>query len=192
MSLIDLLRHGEPLGGRMFRGHGVDHALSETGWQQMWAALADARPWTQVVSSPLQRCRAFAESLHQQYALPFVVDERLREIGFGQWEGCTPELLAREQPQAYAAYRADPAQQRPPGAESAAAFYARVAEALDAIVQQYAQEHVLVIAHAGVLRAALVYAGEGDLSGQFRVPVAYAARLRLHIDAKTRRAQWVD
>ena len=33
-TTIDLLRHGEPVGGRMLRGS-TDHPLSETGWQQV-------------------------------------------------------------------------------------------------------------------------------------------------------------
>jgi len=31
ITTIDLLRHGEPVGGRMLRGS-TDHPLSETGW----------------------------------------------------------------------------------------------------------------------------------------------------------------
>ena len=38
ITTIDLLRHGEPVGGRMLRG-ATDHPLSETGWQQMTDAV---------------------------------------------------------------------------------------------------------------------------------------------------------
>ena len=38
-TTIDLLRHGEPLGGGRYRGQ-MDDALSEKGWQQMWQAVA--------------------------------------------------------------------------------------------------------------------------------------------------------
>ncbi len=36
---IDIIRHGEPIGGPRFRGHGVDDPLSEKGWEQMWNAV---------------------------------------------------------------------------------------------------------------------------------------------------------
>ena len=39
-TIIDLIRHGEPEGGRAFRGHSIDDPLSEKGWQQMWDVLA--------------------------------------------------------------------------------------------------------------------------------------------------------
>ena len=35
-TVIDLIRHGEPVGGRRYRGH-IDDPLSERGWQQMWS-----------------------------------------------------------------------------------------------------------------------------------------------------------
>ncbi|MEW6253578.1 MAG: histidine phosphatase family protein, partial [Planctomycetota bacterium] len=61
-TLIDLMRHGEPVGGRRYRGQ-VDDPLSEKGWAQMRAAVGEAAPWHHVVSSPLLRCREFAETL---------------------------------------------------------------------------------------------------------------------------------
>ena len=43
-TLIDLIRHGEPEGGPMFRGQ-TDHPLSATGWQQMRGAIGDGEHW---------------------------------------------------------------------------------------------------------------------------------------------------
>ena len=63
-TLIDLLRHGEPEGGRAYRGHSIDDPLSETGWQQMWAAVGYHKPWEQIVSSPLQRCQLNLHAMH--------------------------------------------------------------------------------------------------------------------------------
>jgi broad specificity phosphatase PhoE len=36
---LDLLRHGEPEGGRLYRGNLLDNPLSEKGWQQMQASV---------------------------------------------------------------------------------------------------------------------------------------------------------
>ncbi len=179
---LDFLRHGEPEGGRMFRGHGVDHPLSETGWRQMREAAAPGAPWTHIVSSPLVRCRAFAEVLAGERDLAVSIDERLREIGFGIWEGRAPDALAREQPEAYAAYRADPAHARPEGAESARDFAKRVGDALDDMLREYRAARVLVVAHAGVMRAAFAHALGADLGEAFRTRVPYAGWL--HIEAR--------
>ena len=68
-TIIDLMRHGEPVGGRKYRGQ-MDDPLSEKGWAQMRAKLTDRAPWQRVISSPLSRCRAFAEALSTEYRLP--------------------------------------------------------------------------------------------------------------------------
>ena len=62
MITLDLIRHGEPAGGRLYRGHGLDDPLSDKGWQQMRQAVGDACPWHALLSSPMQRCRAFADA----------------------------------------------------------------------------------------------------------------------------------
>ena len=40
----------------------MDDPLSERGWTQMWTATGEFSDWTHVISSPLQRCRGFAEA----------------------------------------------------------------------------------------------------------------------------------
>jgi broad specificity phosphatase PhoE len=69
---IDFIRHGEPLGGKCYRGQ-IDDPLSATGWQQMWQALGDAAPWQQIVTSPLSRCQAFAAALAERHGLPMTI-----------------------------------------------------------------------------------------------------------------------
>jgi broad specificity phosphatase PhoE len=154
-TLIDFLRHGAPVGGRRFRGDGIDDPLSENGWQQMWAAVDDHSPWTQIVCSPMQRCHAFALALQEKLGIPLSVDERFREVGFGSWEGQSPDdIIARNEAE-YRAFYQDPQNNRPAGAEPLEAFGSRVAAALNAVLAAEAGGHILVIAHAGVIRAAL-------------------------------------
>jgi len=62
---IDLLRHGEPVGGRRYRGQ-TDDPLSEKGWQQMRAAVLDVQGWDVIYSSPLRRCAEFAQELSRR------------------------------------------------------------------------------------------------------------------------------
>ena len=58
-----LLRHGECEGGAILRGR-VDVPLSETGWQQMSAAVAaQASVCSAIYSSTSRRCADFAQAL---------------------------------------------------------------------------------------------------------------------------------
>lgn len=85
-TLIHLLRHGTPEGGTRYRGH-LDDPLSAEGWEQMRAALGEARPWQRLVSSPLCRCADFARALAARDGLPLTIDQGFKEISFGSWEG---------------------------------------------------------------------------------------------------------
>ena len=84
--ILDLLRHGETEQGGGLRGR-IDDALTARGWQQMRAAVPAATPWQAVVSSPLQRCAAFAAELAAQRGLPLHLEPGLREQTFGTMEG---------------------------------------------------------------------------------------------------------
>jgi len=181
MMVIDLMRHGEPVGGRRYRGQ-VDDPLSEKGWAQMRAAVAGATPWTRIVSSPLVRCRAFAEALAVERGLPLEFDARLMEGGFGAWEGRSAAEIETANPGAVARFKADPVGARPPGAEPLEDFHARVTAALDALVARYAGGHLLVVGHAGVMRMALAWTLQMPVAHAYRIDVAPATLTRLRID----------
>jgi len=184
VTTLDLLRHGEPVGGRRYRGHGVDDPLSEHGWAQMWAAVAaDSAVWTRIVTSPLIRCRAFAEALGERLAVPVDAEAEIREVGFGVWEGLSPDEVAARYPQMLVDFRADPVGRRPERAEPAQAFYDRNVHALKAIARRHPGEQLLIVAHAGTLRAATAWAVQAPLAEVFRIKVDYAARVRLRYQA---------
>jgi alpha-ribazole phosphatase/probable phosphoglycerate mutase len=178
---LDLMRHGEPVGGRRYRGQ-VDDPLSEKGWVQMQAAVGELVPWTRIVASPLLRCRAFAETLAGRHGLPLTLDARLKEVGFGIWEGKSAAEIEAEAPGTLARFKADPVNARPAGAEPLADFHARVAAALDELLVQHAGQHVLLVGHAGVMRMALAWALQIPLEHAYRVEVATASLTRLRFD----------
>jgi probable phosphoglycerate mutase len=181
-TLIDLIRHGEPVGGRMIRGNGCDHPLSETGWAQMRAAVADAGgrlPWQQVVTSPMARCRAFAVELAGRLGLPLAVEPELREIGMGAWEGLRPAEVAAAHPDAFLAFRSDPVAHRPPGGEQLADFRRRVARAYERQLAHWPGRHLIIVCHAGVSRALIGHAlGAGD-AAWYRIAIDYAGMSRI-------------
>lgn len=180
-TTIDLMRHGEPVGGRKYRGQ-IDDPLSEKGWAQMHAALGESVPWTQIVSSPLLRCRAFAETLAGRHGLPLALDARLKEVGFGAWEGKSAAEIEHAAPGALAQFKADPLNARPAGAEPLVDFHARVAAGLADVLVQYAGRHVLLVGHAGVMRMALAWALQIPLENAYRIEVPGASLTRLRFE----------
>ncbi len=150
---IDIIRHGEPEGGRRYRGHGIDDPLSKLGWQQMWDAVPEKAPWTHIVTSPLSRCHKFAEALADTLSIEYTVEDNLKEIGFGTWEGRTPDDIKANEGDALERFLKDPVNNRPKGAEPLDIFADRVWVVYESILAQHPGEHILVIAHAGVIRA---------------------------------------
>lgn len=181
MTIIDLIRHGEPEGGRRYRGH-RDDPLSEKGWRQMREAVGDHCPWDAVVSSPLRRCAAFADELAARHDLPVEFDPRFREIGFGAWEGKTRDELEAETPGCLHHFYADPLNHTPPGAEPLKDFHQRVIAGLDDLLSRHEGRHVLVVGHAGLMRVIIGHTLSVPLEYIFRFQVDNACLTRLRVD----------
>lgn len=180
-TTVDLMRHGEPEGGRMYRGH-KDDPLSELGWRQMREATAHCNGWQKIVSSPLQRCAKFADELANARDLPLSIDEGFREISFGIWEGRTPADLEAENPERMSAFWDDPVANWPQGGEPFDRFQARVGRAWEELLRTHAGQHLLLVAHGGVIRAILFHVLGVPPRNFFRVQVPYAAVTRLRAD----------
>lgn len=179
-TTVDLIRHGEPAGGIRFRGH-TDDPLSETGWAQMRAAVQGRNPWQIVVSSPLLRCSGFAAELAADVGIPLETDVRLREIGFGEWEGRTPEELMQGDPGCLDQLWRDPAGFTPPGGEGLTAFAARVTAGWNDLLLRHAGKKVLVVAHGGVNRVILCQALQIPIQNMFCLDVPFAGLSRLRV-----------
>ena len=181
VTVIDLIRHGEPEGGIRIRGW-RDDPLSDTGWKQMWSAVNGARPWQVIVTSPLARCMQFARQLANEQGIGVSEEPRLREIGFGDWEGADPAALYAEFPEAVSRFWEDPTVNTPPEAEPFYRFQGRVLEALDALKSDYQGQHILVVAHGGVIRMLLSHVLGMPASNLFRMEVPFAAVSRIRIE----------
>ncbi len=180
-TTVDLLRHGEPVGGRRYRGQ-LDDPLSDKGWQQMASAVNGQHSWHQIVTSPLRRCREFAASLGEILNIPVQDEERFKEIGFGIWEGRTRDELQNSDPELLTRYFHDPITYRPEGAEDSSDFVKRVTDGWQGLLGNYHGRHVLVVAHAGVIRAVIGHVLEMPVANMFRLQVDNATFSRIRIE----------
>lgn len=178
-TVVDLIRHGEPQGGHRYRGNRIDDPLSVKGWSQMWAAVGDYAAWDKIISSPLQRCHAFAKALSAQTHKPVLIESQFKEIGFGSWEGKTRAEIKQENLQEYDAFYRDPVNNRPEGAEVLGEFIFRVSSAYDAIVESHANQNILIVAHAGVIRAVLGHVLRASPNGIYNIKIDNAGVCRI-------------
>jgi alpha-ribazole phosphatase/probable phosphoglycerate mutase len=181
-TTLDYLRHGAPVGGSLYRGNGIDDPLSEQGWAQMRATCAALGGWQHVVTSPMRRCREFAAEIADRHGLSIRVVDDLREVGFGDWEGADRARLRRERRAEYEAFQRDPVNHRPSGAEPLEAFGRRVAAVFDSLLADCDGQRVLVVAHAGVIRATLGHVTCSPPVNWYRTVVDNAAVTRFSHD----------
>ena len=183
-TIIDLIRHGEPEGGRAYRGHSIDDPLSEKGWQQMWDAIGDNAPWDQIITSPMERCQAFAEALMDTYDIPCDTEDNFKEVGFGNWEGKTPDEIISDNKKEYNDFYNDPVNKRPAGAEPLDQFISRVTDSFNNIIHKHKGKHILIVSHAGVMRAIIAHALHCEPLGLYRIKVNNAGMSRIKNSGK--------
>ena len=171
---LDLLRHGETERGGGFRGS-LDDALTAAGWAALEAAVEGQGPWDAIITSPLQRCAAFATTLASRLQLPWAPVPDLRELHFGEWEGRSAAELMIDEAEALGHFWRDPFTCTPPGGEPLAQFCARVNQAVAALQAAYPGQRLLVVSHAGVMRVLLAKARGLPQSALLEVEVAHGA-----------------
>jgi alpha-ribazole phosphatase len=181
-TVFDLIRHGEPEGGPMYRGS-KDDPLSATGWQQMRDAITDADAWDAIVTSPMQRCIHFARELADRYKIPLHQEARLQEVNFGDWEGRTAEDIMASDGERLRQFWADPVTNTPPGGESIPDFNRRVVESWRYCQRELAGQRVLIVCHGGVIRMIVANVMHTPLKHAFSsLTTPYACRSRIQVD----------
>jgi probable phosphoglycerate mutase len=155
--LLFLARHGETEWNREGRWQGkTDIPLSDVGRAQARALAAGllGRGIGAVHASDLQRATETAKIVAELLGIAALnVDARLRERGFGCFEGFTREECAARHPEAWARYLAD-RRSTPPGAEPQPEVAARIVAALTEIARapRAAGDATLVVSHGGTIR----------------------------------------
>src|SRR5579872_5204505 len=159
------IRHGETVWNAQGRLQGAqDVPLNELGRQQSVRAghiLADlfardrrSKARFAFVASPLGRARQTMELVRGAVDLPlsgYAVDDRLREIGYGAWEGSTLAQAQAQEPELFARRQAAKWTVSPPGGESYVSVQARMSD-----WYQDSKTDTVAVAHGGTARALMV------------------------------------
>ncbi|GGZ17945.1 alpha-ribazole phosphatase [Shewanella chilikensis] len=212
---IYLLRHGECEGGEIIRGRS-DVALSDEGKAQMWRSwraissaleqLPKAPESLALLSSPAQRCQAFAAELKADmpdyFPAPLQQHDWLWELDFGDWDGMKVASVYQQHSEAAEAFWRDPVANTPPGGESLPAFRSRVLDGWQTMVQRWLAREVsssegsgssasadaaLILTHSGVIRlllAEILLPGQMPPAAVFNaLELPYAAWVRITLYA---------
>jgi broad specificity phosphatase PhoE len=165
---IYYIRHGETAWNAEGRFQGTqDIPLNDLGRRQAADAggiltdlfARDGRNQSSLtfVASPLGRARATMELVRGVLKLPaggYAVDARLREIGYGRWEGATLAQMQASDPEIFAARLSDKWTVPPPDGESYASVQARMSDWYNQLTSD-----TVAVAHGGTARALMVALG---------------------------------
>ena len=165
---IYFLRHGETEWNALGRLPGTRYvplnARGRSQAAQAGSVLADLfkrdgqdRAALPYVSSPLGRARQTMELARTKLDLPpadYSLDDRLREIGYGVWEGLTLAQSEASDPEVYARRLTDKWTVAPAGGETYAAVQLRMLDWYESLLVD-----TVAVAHGGTCRALMVALG---------------------------------
>lgn len=169
MVTLHLIRHTSVTGTSGLCYGRTEVALSPTFREEAAAVRRSLPPGPHVVwSSPAARCVRLAETL----GAGIHIDERLRELDMGAWDGRAWSELPRD---ATEHWLADYVHRRPPGGESFAELAARAAAAVTDIAAKHVTGSSLIVTHAGVIRALLARAAGMPLEHAASIAAPYGS-----------------
>ena len=122
-------------------------------------------------SSDLYRARFTASAIARTHPLPIRTDTRLREISVGPWETEFFGNVAKDEPEAFRQFIADPDRFSHEGAETFRQVGERMREALMEIVRRHDGESVAVVSHGVAIRALMSRITDIPLSDIQRLPI---------------------
>lgn len=165
---VYFIRHTKPaISSAICYGH-TDLDLADSFKEEAEIILKQVPENLDVVfSSPLLRCKSLAD----RFGCRQIIDDRLIELNFGNWEMLAWDDIPKVQ---LNAWMADFVNIKPEGGESFLALYHRVANFIGALRKEGHQK-VAVVTHAGVIRAVYAFILQMPLSNAFKVEVPYGS-----------------
>jgi broad specificity phosphatase PhoE len=150
-----MIRHGQTAASRenLFSGS-IDPPLTDVGQEmaEQFAAAYAHKTWAAFYCSPMLRTRQTVAPLSRLVGLEPTIEDGLKEIHYGEWEGMNQDEVKERWPEAFAYWAADPASRGAPGGETAFHVAARAMTVVERIRSKHTQGNVLIVSHKATLR----------------------------------------
>lgn len=140
-----------------------------------------------VYTSPLQRCHKLALAITQNQAIQ--LDDRLKELHFGDWEMQAWDDIPQE---VLDIWVKDYANFSPPGGETFKDLHGRATSFVTEMRQHFHDKHVLAVTHGGLIRALIADVLQMPLKGLFRISIDHASVTQLEFKDDIPRVHFVN
>jgi broad specificity phosphatase PhoE len=150
-----MVRHGQTAASRENRFSGssdppltmVGEAMAEA-FAQAYASLT----WGAIYTSPMLRARQTADALCRLTGVQANIEDGLKEIDYGDWEGLRQDEVRQRWPEAFEYWADDVASRGTPGGETAFNVAARAMRVVEGIRTRHQTGNALIVSHKATLR----------------------------------------
>jgi len=174
VAVIHLVRHGQTDWNLEKRIQGqTDSQLTDLGKQQATEVANELKdiPFTRAYASSSVRARDTANIILHHHNLPLQLEDRLREIYLGDWEGNLYADIAKIHPKPHQHFFNDPSQFYYPGAETFGDVQTRALSIFNTIAEENSNEIILLVSHGIFIKSILSHV-EGRSLENFWLPPA--------------------
>ena len=161
MARLFLIRHGKTIYNeeRRYQGGGCDSALTDLGVSQAEETAEKLKDisFDKCYSAPLGRVQATTDIILKHHKIENELDESLKELDFGDWEGMkfdkefAPDPMYREfweSPETFSGKNS--------GGENCTDLMNRIYSGIEAICQRHCDDdNILIVSHGGAINAFL-------------------------------------
>lgn len=178
---IYLLRHGETglNRKRVYFGH-LDTSMTDLGRESIrHVSESFYGSLDVVICSDLDRCQESASIFTKEKNIKRVLDDRLRELDFGVFEGRSYQDLVAEFPDESKAFFSGDHEFMIPAGESIGMLFERTTELFEEVVETYKGKSILLSTHGGPIRAILSRYLAGDEKAYWKFAVDHASLTKL-------------
>jgi probable phosphoglycerate mutase len=154
-----LMRHAQTIWNRGKKIQGrSDSPLTAEGEKQAlsWGLALSQFPWRRILASDAGRALATVEIINAILKIPLMIDPRLKEQDWGQWESKTVRQIEAEARRVLDDQVNAGWEFCPPGGESRRSVLKRSQQALHEAAERYPGQNILVVTHEGIVKS-LIY-----------------------------------
>lgn len=182
---IWLVRHGETewnIAGR-FQGC-KDIPLTEVGLSQAKALkYRFNNNFDAIYTSPLTRAIQTAKIISENSTIKPIIENEIREIDFGEWEGLTINEIAKNYPEQFTAWKTDQKEGSLIGGDlSIKCASIRAKNAIIKIANNNPNKNIIIVAHGGIIKASLIGLFDWDMTMYHKILLGNTSISKIILD----------
>jgi broad specificity phosphatase PhoE len=124
-----------------------------------------------IISSPIRRAVQTAEILNGPLEVPILIEENLKEMKLGPWEGLSEEEVAQRFPREWKIWNTRSSSLKIPGRETLHDIQARALQVTRKIFREEESFPVLAVTHVALIRSLIIHSNKLPLDSYRQIDI---------------------